>query len=98
MWETIHSGIYLAASRGELETWHREVEAELAGRDELEASWQRLFDPTVRPRFWYRREEPPTDDSPLSTLMREASDELVGLTQELRLGDTRDVTRFVGAA
>ena len=60
-------------------------------------SWERIFDRAWRPRFWYRDREPPDGDSSLGALMREASDEMAGLTQELRASDAVSVIPFTAA-
>jgi len=54
----------------------------------------RILDPEWRPRFWYRDEPAPDDDPALSRLMREASTETVGLTEELRGSEVVRVTKF----
>jgi hypothetical protein len=61
-------------------------------------SWDRILDVTWRPRFWYRDEVPPDDGSSLGALMRDASAEMVGLTQELRASDAVNVTPFTAAS
>jgi hypothetical protein len=107
MWETIHTGYFLASTREELDAWHGELES--AGlepgvwplpqpwRDRIEESWERIFDEAWRPRCWYHDEAPSVDDTGLGALMREASVEVVGLTQELRAGDAVRVTPFTAA-
>lgn len=105
MWETIHTGHYLALTGEEFAGWDRELRGAVADPDvrplpepwqsSLEESWERLFQPDP-PRFWYRDGTPP-DDPVLAGLMREASEDFVGLTEELRAGDTVDVVRFTAA-
>lgn len=103
MWETIYTGEYLAASHEELNGWHQESLGMSAAdarplpeprQARLEVSWEQIFDPAWRPRFWYRDQAPPDDGSQLSRLMREASASPVGLTEELRLSDVVRVSEF----
>ncbi len=102
MWETIFTGMYLAAGRDELDNWLEVVERFSDNgialppllRDRLEASWERILDPGRQPRFWYRDRPPPDDDSALARLMREASTTIAGLVEELRAGDVVRVTEF----
>ena len=102
MWETIFTGMYLAAGPDELEDWLEVVDRisddgealPPSLRDRLEASWDRILDPGWQPRFWYRDRPPPDDDSALARLMREASTTNAGLVEELRAGDVVRVTEF----
>lgn len=46
------------------------------------------------PRFWYRDTHVDVDGSSLSRLLNEASEETVGLTQELRAADVLSAASF----
>ena len=102
MWETIFTGTYLAAGRDEFDEWLEVVDRfsddgkalPPSLRDRLEASWERILEPGLQPRFWYRDRSPPDDDSALARLMREASTTNAGLVEELRAGDVVRVTEF----
>ena len=48
-------------------------------------------------RLWYRDQELPGEGSEHDTLMREASEDMVGLTQELRADDAVNVALFTAA-
>lgn len=107
MWETIYTGHYLASTREELEAWHRELRTAVPDPDtgplaepwqgRLESSWERIFDRDWQPRFWYRDQELPDQESDLTSLMLEASEDVVGLTQELRSSDAANVVLFTAA-
>lgn len=107
MWETIYTGHYLAISQEEFDGWHRELHSAIPEpgiwplpepwQGRLESSWERMFDRECQPRFWYRDEPLPDDESSLSTLMREASEDVVGLTQELLATDVVRVVPFTAA-
>lgn len=104
MWETIHTGHYLAFTQEDLDEWHGALDSAGLGPDtaplpepwrgRLESSWERIFDRGPHPRFWYRDREVSEDDSGRNTLMREASEDPVGLTQELRASDVLKVVLF----
>lgn len=104
MWETIHTGNYLAFTRKEFDDWQRELTSVVTPPDtdrlpepwqtRLESSWERIFERGVPARFWYRDEEIPGLPSGLDSLMRDASEELAGLTQVLRAADCVEITAF----
>ncbi|MCP3974502.1 MAG: DUF3841 domain-containing protein [bacterium] len=104
MWETIHLGHYLAANEDELSQWQANAgnrphepsapDSPGAMSGSLDTSWRRLLDVRWRPRFWYRDVEISADGSSLSRLMNEASEEAVGLTQELRADDVLSAASF----
>jgi hypothetical protein len=104
MWETIYTRHYIALTREELDNWYRELHSAVPNREvwplpepwrsRLESSWERMFDLSVDPRCWYRDDELPDEGSELYALMRDASDEMAGLTQELLASDTMNVTLF----
>ncbi len=101
MWETIHMGHYLAASKDEFDAWQTQFgEDTVVGTEQadrrlrLESSWQRLLDDEWCPQFWYRDVAIPDDGSSRSRLMRESSVETVGLTEELRSADVVATIEF----
>ncbi len=107
MWETIHSGLYLAACREEFAGWYGDLDSALPRievwplpqpwRDRIELSWDRIFDRDRHVRFWYRDGEVSDDDSAYGTLAREASEEEVALTQVLAAGDVVNISLFSAA-
>jgi len=107
VWETIYTGHYLALDREEFDGWYRRLRSAVPRpedrplpepwRSQLEASWQRMFSSPCDPRLWYRDQALPDESAGHYTLMKEASEEVVGLTQELLSGDAVDVELFTAA-
>ncbi len=104
VWETIYCGQFVAFARETFDEWYRERRAAIPEseggplpepwRTQLESSWELLFDQGIERRCWYRDAELPDEGDELHVLMRDASDEMAALTQELRASDTVEVTRF----
>lgn len=107
MWETIYSGKYLAPGRDALDSWYQKLRAGIPDRDvwplpepwqtQLQLSWELMFDPDSHSRCWYRDDELPDKADDLHILMRDASEGMAGLTQELLASDTVDVSLFTAA-
>ena len=108
IWETIYTGHYVAFTRAALDDWYRELRSAVPDRDvwplpqpwrtQLESSWELMLDRSVDQRCWYRDGELPDEGDDLHILMRDASEEVAALTQELLARDTVDVTLFTAAS
>lgn len=93
-WNTVFGGYYLAPTREEHDQWMAALRNAVPDEDtwplpepwqsELEASWERLFDPDLPPIAW--------DECLGTATCREG---VLGL---LRLEDVRRVTTFVGCS
>lgn len=92
-WHTVYCGDYLSVDREEHDDWVAQLQKAVPDEDtwplpqpwkaELEASWERLFDPTLIARSWDRESEFGTE--------REA------VFGTIRLTSVRGVTFFTGA-
>ncbi len=60
-------------------------------RDQIESTWDRVFDRERHIRFWYRNGEVPDDGSAFGALPKEASEEEVGFSQIPAAGDVVSV-------
>lgn len=97
----------VALTREALDDWYRALRAAVPDRDirplpepwrtELEESWELMFDRSVERRCWSRDGKLPDEGEEMHALMKGASDEMAGLTQELRASDCVNLTLFTAA-
>jgi hypothetical protein len=96
-WNEVYGGNYRALGRDERDAWMRAMREAVPDEDlwplpepwrtELEASWQRLFNPALPSRAW-------DEECPFFNTRSGSREGVLGL---LRLEEVRAVTPFVGA-